>query len=100
MLLIKMRHHVGLKIDLILDRTGYNEWPATLLCNSPGFGDACVGTDTPIQQQICTGLWLIGKCLQIDPRRYGGNVGQVRMTVPNAQCHVIASIDVALQQGQ
>src|SRR5262249_61673238 len=35
-----------------------------------------------------------------DSRRYGGNVGQVRMTVPRAQCHVIVSINVALQQGQ
>ena len=39
---IEMWHHMGLKIDLILDGPGENEWPATLLCISPCFGDpAC-----------------------------------------------------------
>jgi hypothetical protein len=63
MLLIKIRHHMGLKIDPILDRTGDNERPATLLCNSPCFSDAGVGLDTPIQQQIGAWLWLISKYL-------------------------------------
>jgi hypothetical protein len=97
--LIKVWLYVGRKIGLILYRTSDNEWPATLLCNHQCFGDAGVGMDTPIQQQICTGLWLIGKCLEIDPRRHGGSVGQVRMTLSRSERYIITSVNVVLQQG-
>src|SRR5438128_2526064 len=56
--------------------------------------------DTPIQQQICARLWLIGKGLEINSWRHSGNVGQVRMTVPRRERDVITSVHVALQQGQ